>query len=104
RFFSPAEVDALLALPPPARPAAFFRAWTRKEAYIKARGDGLALALDSFDVALAPDAPGMLLATRPDPAEAAPWTLAALEPGEGCAGAVAAEGRGWRLQCWQWVD
>ena len=102
RFFSPSEVAALLALPPAGRHAAFFRIWTRKEAYVKARGDGLSLPLDSFDVAQAPDAPTLLLATRPDAAEAGRWTLAPLAPGPGYAGAVAAAGAGWRLRCWEW--
>ena len=104
RFFSPAEVAALLALPPTARVAAFFRIWTRKEAYLKAKGGGLSLGLDTFDVALEADARTLLLATRPDPAEAARWALVALAPGPGYAGAVAAAGAGWRVRCFDWLE
>lgn len=100
-FFSPAERAALAQLPAAERRAAFFRCWTRKEAYIKAHGMGLSLPLDQFDVSLLPGEPARLLATRTDPADAARWSLCALEPGDGWAAALAAEGHGWRLRCWQ---
>jgi 4'-phosphopantetheinyl transferase len=87
--FSPAELAALLALPDDGRLAGFFRGWTRKEAYVKARGDGLTLALDAFDVALAPDQPPALLANRLDPDEPARWHLHSLQPADGYLGALA---------------
>jgi 4'-phosphopantetheinyl transferase len=90
--FSAGEVAALLALPEAERLAAFFRGWTRKEAYIKARGDGLALPLDGFDVSLAPGQPPALLASRLDPAEPARWSFHHLEPAEGYLGALAVAG------------
>ena len=102
RFFSPAERQALRGLPPERRCEAFFACWTRKEAYIKARGQGLSLALDAFDVSLTPGEPAALLATRDDAAQAERWSLHALDPGPGFAGAVAVEGRGWALRRWQW--
>jgi 4'-phosphopantetheinyl transferase len=101
RFFAPAEVAALEALLPRERVEAFFACWTRKEAYIKARGIGIALGLDRFEVSLAPDRPATLLATRHEPAAAAHWRLVALAPGNGYAGALVTDGPA-RLVCWQW--
>jgi 4'-phosphopantetheinyl transferase len=101
RFFAPAEVAALEALPPAERVEAFFACWTRKEAYIKARGTGIALGLDRFEVSLAPGRPVALLATQDGPVAAARWRLGALAPGEGYAGALVTDGPA-RLACWQW--
>ena len=104
RFFSRRERAALLALPAGDRRRAFFECWTRKEAYIKGRGEGLSLALDSFDVSLSPLAPAALLATRDNRPGAARWSLRELSVGPGYAAAVAAEGDGWRLRCWRWLS
>ena len=104
RFFSRREVAMLRALPTEAQRQAFFRCWTRKEAYIKARGEGLSLPLDQFDVSLAPGEPAALLGTRPDPSEASRWSLQELIPTPGYVAALAVEGRGLSLACWQWPD
>ena len=92
RFFSPAEARALSALPAHQQAEAFFDCWTRKEAWIKARGRGLSIALNSFEVSLAPGEPARLLATRPDPEEASRWSLLALECEPGYAAALAVAG------------
>jgi len=102
QFFSPREVTALRALPPEVRTEAFFHCWTRKEAYVKARGEGLALPLDQFDVSLVPGEPARLVSTPGDPSEAARWSLRALFPGPGYVAALAVEGHAWQLKCWQW--
>jgi len=102
RFFSPREVAALNALPPQSRLDAFFACWTRKEAYIKARGEGLSLPLNCFDVSLAPGEPAALLAVHDDPGEAARWSIREPFPGPDYVAALAVEGRDWRLKCWQW--
>ena len=75
RFFSHAERAALRQLPQDDRHNAFFRCWTRKEAFIKALGEGLSHPLDQFDVTLTPQDPAALLATRPDASEAKRWML-----------------------------
>lgn len=102
RFFSRPEREALASLPPALRRAAFFACWTRKEAYLKARGDGLTLALDRFDVSLMPGAEPRLLATRHDPADAGRWRMAELDVGPDHAGAVVAPGPDWSLRRWHW--
>ncbi len=93
--FSPAEVEALLRLPAGERGLAFFRGWTSKEAYLKARGGGLRMSLQDFDVTLGETA--SLSATRPDPGERDRWTLVRLEAETGYSAALAYEGVGARL-------
>lgn len=102
RFFSPQEVVALRRLPGDMQAEAFFNCWTRKEAYIKAKGTGLSLPLDQFEVSLAPGEPAALLRTKWDPPEATRWSLRALTPASGYAAALAVEGHFGRLRCWQW--
>lgn len=98
RFFSAGEVSTLRALPEALRPRAFLTCWTRKEAFIKARGDGLSLALDSFDVTLGPDEPAALTRTAWSAGEPAEWELADLSDSGGeTVAAVAIRRRGWRL-------
>lgn len=91
RFFSVAERASLRALSPVECHHAFFRCWTRKEAFIKALGEGLSHPLDQFDVSLLPGAPAALLATRPDAAEARRWALWDIEVSEDYVAALAAE-------------
>ena len=104
RFFAPGEVAALIGLPPAARTLAFFQGWTRKEAYIKAQGKGLAMPLDEFEVEIRPDHPARLIATRPDPAEAARWTLVELDAPPGAVAALCVRGGGWTLCRRRWPD
>ncbi len=100
---SPREVATLRALPLDEQTAAFFRCWTRKEAYVKALGAGFSLDLTSFDVSLAPDNPPALLATRPDPTEAAHWSLHDVDAGPGYSAAIVVEGRNARLTYRDWA-
>jgi 4'-phosphopantetheinyl transferase len=102
RFFSPNEGDELMSLAPEYRKTAFFNCWTRKEAYIKAQGLGLSLPLDSFDVSLIPNEPALIRATRPNPGEAALWTLVSLDIAPDYAGAVAVEGQKVECRLWDW--
>ena len=102
RFFSPREVGTLRALPACIQGQAFFNCWTRKEAFIKAKGQGLSLPLDQFDVSLRPGEPAALLDTTWDPQEACRWSLKELDPGPGYVCALCVEGRHWQLKCCEW--
>ncbi|HVF92188.1 MAG TPA: 4'-phosphopantetheinyl transferase superfamily protein [Blastocatellia bacterium] len=100
RFFSEREVACLRSMPDDWQAKAFFSCWTRKEAYIKARGEGLSMPLDKFDVAFAPGEAPALLATRIDPREVERWSLHDIGIDEGFAAALAVEGRDLRLDFW----
>lgn len=103
RFFSPSERDALRLLPAAQKPTGFFNCWTRKEAYLKAVGEGLAAPLDSFDVTLAPGDPPRMLTLRGDAAAAGRWTFHHLLPAPGYIGAIAMEGPPLPLQKWSYA-
>ncbi len=104
RFFSPSESAMLLGLPETQKLDAFFNCWTRKEAYLKAKGIGLSLPLDQFDVSFVRGKPACILKTRGDPQEADRWSLQELTPATCYTGAVAVEGYSWALKCWRWVE
>jgi 4'-phosphopantetheinyl transferase len=104
RFFSPAEFASLYAFPAGQEDDAFFTCWTRKEAFVKAKGQGLSLSLSQFDVSIAEAETSLLLATRWDPADAACWRLRNLPAPPGYRAALATEGHDWELQCWEWEE
>jgi 4'-phosphopantetheinyl transferase len=101
RFFSRNEVAHLRLVPTNARARAFFECWTRKEAFIKAKGEGLSLPLSDFDVSLSPGEPASLLETRWDADESSRWSLRAIDVSPGYAATVAVEGHGWQAGYWQ---
>lgn len=100
RFFSGREQSQLAALPAEEKVDAFFRCWTRKEAYIKATGDGLSLPLSQFDVSLAAGEKNALLETRPDGSEAGRWLLQEVPAGPGYIAALCVRGQDWKLNTW----
>ena len=104
RFLSAREQADLADLPAAERLWAFYDCWTRKEAYLKARGDGLALGLGRFSVSLRPGEPAALLEAAEGPQECARWRLEALDPAPGYAAAVCAAGQDWTVRCWRWAD
>jgi len=103
RFFSRREVVLLGGLAPGLRTDGFFNCWTRKEAYIKALGEGLSHPLDRFAVSLAPGDPARFLSIDDDPREIERWSLVELHPSEGYAAALVTEGIMRELRCWKWM-
>jgi 4'-phosphopantetheinyl transferase len=103
-FFSPAEVAEFRTLTPDQRTRAFFNVWTRKEAYIKARGEGLYCPLDQFDVSVAPERPAMLMESRVDAADAQRWNFNDVFAGDRYAATVAVEKSFSRLLLWDFVE
>lgn len=104
RTFAPREREGIRRLAPELRHEAFFNCWTRKEAYVKAIGEGLAHPLDRFSVSLAPGAPARLERVDDDPAEAEAWTLEALVPSPGYTAAVIVEGHPERIVWESWSE
>jgi 4'-phosphopantetheinyl transferase len=102
--FSRGEISRLCLLPVEKQVEGFFNCWTRKEAYIKARGEGLCMPLDKFEVSVDPGEPPRLLRTDGDACEPFRWSMRSLDAGSGYAAAVVAEGQDWRLRCWRWPD
>jgi len=89
RYFSVQEREELFSLPPSEQISAFYRCWTRKEAYLKATGSGFSQPSTIFDVSLLPQDPPALLAHRGSPEETERWSIKDLSVPEGyCAALV----------------
>ncbi len=99
-YFTPTEVKFLRALPLEERDQGFFNCWTRKEAYIKARGEGLSLPLDHFEVTLAPDETAQLKHTVDATRDSREWRLISFVPREHFVAALVVEGDDWKSKCW----
>jgi len=102
QFFSSRETAKLRALPFHLQQEAFFRCWARKEAYIKARGEGLSFQLEQFDVSLGPGEPASLVWVEGNSNETSRWSMQDLPAGPPYVAALAAEGQNWRHCLWQW--
>lgn len=106
--FTPRELGELRQLPADHHVEAFFACWSRKEAFIKATGAGIA-QLRAFDVTLVPGVAAQLLRVDPDAAAGRHWTLHDLPPIAGYAAALAvdgarelATGEPLVVRCWDW--
>jgi 4'-phosphopantetheinyl transferase len=101
-FFSTNEIKNLLALPEQQQTLGFFYCWTRKEAFIKAVGEGLSFPLDKFEVSLEPNKPAKLLATDWQPKDVAKWSIYSLSPKANFVGSLVIEGLVEKVKCWSW--
>jgi 4'-phosphopantetheinyl transferase len=105
RFFSQQESAALQAVAAEERLTAFFNCWTRKEAYIKARGEGLSFGLDRFSVSLIPGEPAKLLNVDGDRSAPERWYLKELVTAPNYTAAIAVEfkdDRHLEMINWEW--
>lgn len=104
QFFSRKENELFSELPKNIKREAFFNCWTRKEAFVKALGEGLYLSLDKFDVSPAPGEPVELLRVEGCPGEVSKWSIRELNPAYGFAAAFAVKKRNMHLHCYQWSN
>jgi len=104
RFFSPREIMSLRGLPASRRSETFFQLWTRKEAYLKARGEGLSFPLEQCEVSAIRGEVATPMSLSGDSQKTSCWHIQDLFPGFGYAAAIVVEGGGWNLSCWQWSE
>ena len=90
-FFSKKEIEKLASLTGALQKEAFFRCWTRKEAYLKGKGRGLSMDLDRFEVSLLPDESPSILADEDCPEDVHSWRLYDITPLPGYIGALSVE-------------
>jgi len=104
RFFSPLEAAMFCSLPEPFKAEAFFNCWTRKEAFVKARGDGLSLELDQFDVSLRPGEPARLLRTGYDEEDIRDWSIHDIDAGKEFKATLAVKSTHPQISCYSWCS
>jgi 4'-phosphopantetheinyl transferase len=102
RMFAAGERDALERLADAGQVEGFFNCWTRKEAYVKATGDGLATPLHRFEMEILPGIPPALR-WHETPGESVKWRVRALHPGRGYAAALVTQSSDEPCRCWDWV-
>lgn len=102
RFFSKRECLALSTTSAGEQKRAFFACWTRKEAFLKATGEGLSYSLSEFSVNVAPDQPALIEEVKADPQAVLRWSLANLRPEDEYLGTLAFERGPCRIErhCW----
>jgi 4'-phosphopantetheinyl transferase len=104
RFFSRRESAALDKLPPEQKPLAFFNLWTRKEAWLKATGEGIGHLLNAVEPTFLPGEPARFISLPADAQNAAPWILQDLQVAPGFVAAFAVCAQAGRLRCCCWDE
>jgi len=97
-YFYPGECEVIASLSAERKTAAFFKAWTVKEAYAKATGEGLAV-LEQVETSLSQDGPAALLSVHGNPGAMMRWSSCQVYPSPGYMAALVVDGKNWRLRC-----
>ena len=100
--FSDFEIAEFERLPEPARTEGFFNCWTRKEAFVKAIGLGLAYSLKKFSVTLAPGRPAALVDVAGDSVARKKWLMASLNVAPAHSAALFFEAGPSAIRCFAW--
>ena len=101
RFFSKTEYQALDNYPDDQIPSVFFSCWSRKEAFVKAFGDGISFGLSEFSVSICPDIDDIKLVTNYDSNEAQRWSIMNIPVEYNYAAAICSNHPGYELRLWQ---
>jgi 4'-phosphopantetheinyl transferase len=101
-FFSAHEIRELAELPPALKLAGFYNCWTRKEAFVKAIGLGLACPLNRFSVTLSPGRPAALLEVADDPDARTKWSLISIAANPDYSSALVVAGKPPAVNLWEW--
>jgi len=99
RFFTEYEIRSLERVPEKNRPGVFFQYWTRKEAFLKATGEGISFPMEEFDVSLLSRRVLSPITLVGDKRESSRWHVQDLFPGDGYVAAIAVEGCDCDLSC-----
>lgn len=102
RVFAPREIRTLRSIIPTRRVEAFFSCWTRKEAYVKALGEGLGMPLKSFDVPFGPGVSAAVISVRMSAKDALTWSIYDINAAPGYKAALVIEGEGHQMRYRRW--
>jgi 4'-phosphopantetheinyl transferase len=102
RIFSAGEIEIFRSLSGERKKEAFFDSWTRKEAFIKALGEGLSLALAIFDMSSILGKSARPLSLEDNTGKISEWDIQDLRPADNYAGALVVKGPIFEVKCWFW--